>query len=215
VFSDRDRQRRIGRRRRQHPTFEKFDRPWSHRSFRSDRVAHIKVSGLIRTKAGRGRSTTMDRIVPDIVDKSRHALADSTRRKNVELIVQQRTPFPREKTSRHLTPESVEEIRRRTHVFGYRLRSVHVSKSQRETSDPWAERAGEGAFLSYFGPFALPYMLCRDIRDRFADRFEPQSYISLQYVHSALEAEAKKRRQRGQDVFLTGSPQLPFSSLRW
>jgi len=102
----------------------------------------------------------------------------------------------------------VEEIRRRTHVSGYRLNGVHVSKTQRETSDPWAERAAEGAFFSYFGPFALPYLLCRDICDRFTDRFGSRSYVSLKYVHSALEAEAKKRERRGQDVFLTGSPQV-------
>ena len=109
----------------------------------------------------------------------------------------------------YFTPEKVDDIVRCAGVSesGWRLSGFHVSRRPKETSDPWAERAAEGAFLSYFGPFSLPYIVYRDARDLFGDRFGRQSYVTMRFT-----SEEERQGTPGQDMFMTGNPQIiiPF-----
>ena len=153
----------------------------------------------------------MDDNITHLICEAKHR-ATIARRENVrDFVVQSGVSLPSYQVSSYFTPDKVENIRKRS-FSGYHMSGIHVSRCPRETSDPWAERAAEGAFLSYFGPFSLPYIVYRNARDWYEDRFKNQTYISLRFMSpSHIDKRSKKQQQ---DIFLTGNPQILPSSLK-
>ena len=151
----------------------------------------------------------MDGFDTALIDGTKSRAADAQLEKKRRFLVQSTVPFPRHRVLQYFTPEKVDDIVRCAGVSesGWRLSGFHVGRRPKETSDPWAERAAEGAFLSYFGPFSLPYIVYRDARDLFGDRLGRQSYVTMRFT-----SEEERQGTPGQDMFMTGNPQIiiPF-----
>lgn len=123
-----------------------------------------------------------------------------------QFVVQSAVPFPRRRVLQYFTPEKVDHIVRHSGVSesGWRLRGFHVDRRPGETCAPEEQKAIDGAFLSYFGPFSLPYIAYRDTRDLFADRFGRQSFVTLRFTRE------KRKGTPGQVGIMSGNPQITF-----
>lgn len=162
----------------------------------------------------------MDELYTALIDGTKNSAAAARREKENEpplrpyaglpphageFTVQSAVPLPRQRVLRYFTPQKVDEIVRRAGVSesGWRLSGFYVNRRPGETSSPEAKKMAEGAFLSYFGPFSLPYIVYRDARDLFGDRFGRQSYVSMRFMDPSYE-------RYGSGVFLSGNPQVTF-----